>query len=97
MKFLKSIFLLLLLLLIFTNDANAIIVIVPVILIPIVKIAALIVGALATPVISLSVWYLKMKNKPIYFGIIVGISILAILGILISLGIKITNPSRPLY
>ena len=79
------------------TDAKAIIVITPVVLIPIVKIVALVIGTLATPVISLSTFYLKLKKKSVLLGFAVGILILIILGVMITLGFKLINPQRPIY
>lgn len=97
MKLLASFLLFLLFFFSSTKESNAIIIVVPVILIPIVKIVALIITAIATPVLGLSTWYLKLKKKSILFGIFVGMIILILVGLLFTLGIKIVNPSRPLY
>lgn len=97
MKFIISVLLSIIFFLASRSEPKAIIVIVPVILIPIVKIVALIIGAFAIPVVSLSTWYLKLKKKPIYFGILIGLIILIILGITITFGFKLVNPQRPLF
>ena len=72
-----------------TSDANAIVVLTPVVLIPIVKIVALIIGAIATPVISLSAIYYKLNKKPIIRGVLFGILTLIILAELIYFAIDI--------
>ena len=80
------------------SEANAIVVVVPVILIPIVKIVALIIGLLATPIVSLTAIFLRIKkNKSIFYGVIVGILILLALSVIITFGLKFINPDRPIY
>jgi hypothetical protein len=80
-----------------TRDANAIIAIVPVILIPVVSIVVWIIGAITAPVITLSAIYFKMKKRSTVLGIFVGIGILLLLGIVITLIFKLVNPQRPIY
>jgi len=80
-----------------TEESKAIIVVIPVVLIPIVSIVVWIIGALATPVIGLSAFYFKIKNKSPFLGIIIGIGLLILLGIVITLIFKLVNPQRPIY
>lgn len=97
MKVIASVLLFLIIFALSTKEAKAIIVIIPVILIPIVKMVVLIIGALTAPVVGLSVFYSKLKKKPVVFGILVGVFILLFLGLVITIGFKLINPARPLY
>ena len=85
------------LLILFTNEAKAIVVLVPVVLIPIVKILAVIIGAFAVPVVSLSTFFYKIKKKSPIAGMLIGIVLLILLGIIVILILKTVNPQRQLY
>jgi hypothetical protein len=97
MFFLKSFLLSLLFLIFSTKNANAIIVIVPVVLVPIVSIVVWIIGALATPVIALSTFYFKTKKKSPFLGMLFGLGLLLLLGVLITIVFKIINPDRQIF
>ena len=62
MIFVMSILLSIILLVLSIKDAKAIIVVVPIVLIPIVNIVVWIIGALTTPIIALSALFLKLKE-----------------------------------
>ncbi|KKQ92119.1 MAG: hypothetical protein UT58_C0005G0007 [Microgenomates group bacterium GW2011_GWC1_39_7b] len=97
MKLLFSFLILLLLFIFSTREAKAIIVVVPTIIIPIVHIAAWIIGAVATPVLGLSALYFKIKKKSPAVGILFGMGLLVLLGIIITIVFKIISPQRPIY
>ena len=79
------------------TPAKAIIVVIPTILIPVVKIVALIIGAISIPVTSIFGLYFKVKNKPAKNGILLGVFALIILAIVIAFILRIENPARPIY
>ncbi len=82
---------------IFVNETKAIIILPAVILVPIVKIVAIIISGFSLPVIGLSAYFHKISNKPVLRGIFVGMLILIFMGLLITIALKIINPSRPLF
>lgn len=92
-----SILLSIILLVLSIKDAKAIIVVVPIVLIPIVNIVVWIIGALTTPIIALSALFFKIKKKSPVVGVFVGIGLVLLLGILIAIFFKLVNPDRPLY
>jgi hypothetical protein len=92
-----SVFLSLIIFFSFTHTAKAIIVIVPVILIPIVHFLVWIIGALTTPVLALSTLYFKIKKKSPIKGFLFGLGILILLSLLIVLIFKLINPARPIF
>lgn len=83
-------------LLISARSVYAIITVIPVILIPIVNILVWIIGALATPVVGLSVLFFKLKKKPWLHGLITGVVILIVIALIIALLLKYINPDRPI-
>lgn len=97
MKVFVSILLSIFMLVASTKHASAIIVLVPVVLIPIVNIVVWIIGALATPVIALSTIYFKIKKKPPFVGVLIGIGLLLLVGIIVTVIFKWVNPQRPIY
>ncbi|QQG41959.1 MAG: hypothetical protein HYV90_01445 [Candidatus Woesebacteria bacterium] len=91
---------LLLFLVIFTlsvTDAKAIVVLIPVVLIPIVNVVVWVIGAIATPVVGLTALYFKIKKKSPVIGILLGVVLLLLLGLIITIVFKIINPERPIY
>lgn len=80
-----------------TKSTHAIIVIVPVVLIPIVSIVVWIIGAITAPVVALSAMYFKMKKKSPFLGVLVGVVILFVLAIIIAIVLKLINSQRPIY
>lgn len=80
-----------------TSSVNAIIVIIPTVLVPIVHVVVWVIGALAAPVVSLTALYFKMKNKSLLGGILFGIFLLMIIGLLAVIMFKMLDPNRPIY
>ncbi len=97
MVFAASILLFLVIFALSVNDAKAIVVLIPVILIPIVNVVVWIIGAIATPVVGLTTLYFKIKKKSPVIGILIGVVLLLLLGIIITIVFKIINPQRPIY
>lgn len=80
-----------------TKSTHAIIVIVPVVLVPIVSIVVWIIGAITAPVVALSTLYFKAKKRSPIIGFLIGTVILIMLGIVITIMFKLLNPERPIY
>jgi hypothetical protein len=97
MLLIKAFFISTFLFILSTKNANAIIAIIPVVLVPIVSIVVWIIGALTTPVLALTAIYFKLKKKSIYYGVLAGIVILILSAVLIIIILKLANPERPLY
>lgn len=79
------------------SNAYAIIVIIPAVLIPIVNIVVWIIGAISAPIIAMSAFYFKLKNKSVLKGVVIGIALLLIISLLIILIFKLVDPQRPIY
>jgi hypothetical protein len=77
------------------QTAQAIILLPALVLIPIAKIISLIIGALLFPFVGgVAVWG-KISQKPVYKMIAVSIVLLIVVGIVLALGLKLSNPDRP--
>ncbi len=83
-------------LLLFPLEAKAFVILPTLILIPIAKIIALIVGGFTIPTLGLSAFVSKITGKSYVKGIVVGVGILLIVSIILVLILKMLNPSRPL-
>lgn len=80
-----------------TGKVEAIVVIVPTVLIPIVQILAWVIAAITTPVLTLSSLYAKNKNKSFLFGLFIGLVVILIITIIVVVSFKLIDPYRPLY
>lgn len=96
MKTFTSLLLGTLMFILFTDEAGAIIIIPAAILIPIVKLVAIIISGFSLPVVGITTYFHKTSNKSVIKGIFVGLAILIVLAALIAIVLKLMNPSRPL-
>lgn len=97
MKKIASLLLGILIFVFFADESKAIIIIPAVILIPIVKLVAIIISGFTIPIFGITTYFHKLSNKPIIRGIYVSIAILLALATLIAIVLKLMNPSRPLF
>lgn len=96
MRTVLSILLFFPLLFLFASDAHAIVVIPALILIPIAKILAVIVGSFALPVVGIGALVGKIKGNSVAKGIVLGIIALLLLAVIVGIVLVIQNPERPL-
>ena len=94
----KSLIVIVLLLIgsVFPPKVHAIVILPAVILIPIIKIVALVIGSLSVPAVSLSALWSKLFGKPLHIAIAWTIIILLCIGIVLGIYLKIHLPERPL-
>ncbi len=84
-------------LLFFPKPAHAIIFLPALILIPIAKLVALIIGGLSIPALSLGALWSRLTQKSLKRTSIVIVGALVVLAILVAIVLKIENPDRPLF
>jgi hypothetical protein len=87
----------LLLTLVFSQRALAVVFLPPLLLIPIAKLVAIVLGGLALPTLGISTIFSKGNNKAIFKTVLSVLVILAIAGLLVALVLKIQNPLRPWF
>ncbi len=80
----------------FPSDAHAIIFLPALILIPIAKIVAVIIGGLSLPVLGIGGLLGKITKGSAKRGIFIGIGILVVIAIMLLLLLKLFNPQHPL-
>jgi hypothetical protein len=80
-----------------TPRAHAIIFLPAVILIPIAKIVALVIGGFSFPALGLGALWSKLFRTSIKRTLSIIITLLILLGILLVVLLKIYNPDRPLF
>ena len=80
---------------IFPRSAHAIIVFPALILIPIIKIVAVIIGGLTLPTTIIGLITAKIKRKPAIKMLVISLTALVIIGIVLAVFIKIINPYHP--
>jgi hypothetical protein len=83
--------------LIFPKPAHAIIFLPALILIPIAKLVAVIIGGLSIPALSVSAIWSKLTKQSLKKTIVLVIVALIVLAIIVAVILKIENPSRPLF
>lgn len=93
----KSIVVALLLLFLFTKSVNAIVIIIPTVLVSIVSIIVWIITAISLPVVILSTLFFKIKNKSTLKGFLVGLLIVVLIALSLIIFLKVSNPARPFY
>lgn len=81
----------------FAPQAHAIIFLPAIVLIPIAKIVALIVGGFSFPALGVGALWSKLFGKSLRRTISVIIAILVVLGIILAIFFKLHNPDRPLF
>jgi hypothetical protein len=81
---------------VFVDRVDAIIFLPAIILIPIAKIIAVLIGGFSLPVIGASAFVNKITGKSAAKGILYGIIILVVLGVIAAVVLKLVNPDRPL-
>ncbi len=81
---------------VFPPKAEAIVILPAVLLIPIIKIVALVIGSLSVPAVSLSALWSKLFGKPLHLAIAWTIVILLCIGVVLGIILKIHLPERPL-
>lgn len=81
----------------FVPQAQAIIVLPAIVLIPIAKIVALIIGGFAFPALGIGALWSRLSGKSLGKAISVVIAILVILSIILIIFLKLHNPDRPLF
>lgn len=79
------------------KPAHAIIFLPAIILIPIAKIVALIIGGFSFPALGIGALWSKLFRKSLQRTLLIIACALLILGSLIALVLKIYNPERPLF
>lgn len=82
---------------VFVDQVDAIIFLPAIILIPIVKIIAVIIGGFSLPVVAGSAFLNKVKGKSLATGLIQGIVILLLGALILAIILKLVNPDRPLF
>ncbi len=97
MKIITSLLVSIMVFIFFVNEAKAIIIIPAIILIPIVKLVAIIISGFSLPVIGVTAYFHKISNKSVVKGIFIGVGILVIIAVLTAIILKLINPSRPLF
>lgn len=75
---------------------HAIVLLPAVLLIPIIKIVAIVIGSLSVPAISISALWSKLFGKPLHMAIAWTIAILIVIGMLLGVFLKIQLPDRPI-
>src|SRR5258705_13668512 len=78
------------------NDVHAIIFLPALILIPIAKIVAVIIGGLSLPVLSVSGFWGKVTKRSAKRGVFLGIAVLVVISLLLFFVLKFLNPQHPL-
>lgn len=81
---------------VFVDRVDAIIFLPAIILIPIAKIIAVLIGGFSLPVLGASAFVNKITGKSAAKGVLYGIIILLVLGVVAAVVLKLINPNRPL-
>ncbi len=81
----------------FPRPVHAIIFLPALILIPIAKIVAVLIGGLSIPVVSIGALWSRLTKKSLKRTITVIVGILLIIAALVAVILKIENPARPLF
>lgn len=97
MALIISFILVLSVLLVAAPSAHAIIFLPALILIPIAKIVALIIGGFSVPALGIGTIWGKMAGKPVLRIVIAIVVVLVLVGIVLAIALKIHNPDRPLF
>lgn len=97
MKKLAYTWALLISMLVYSQKTYALVFVPPLLLIPIAKLIAVILGGLALPTLGISTIVSKGKKNAILRTLLFFICVLLIVGILTTLFLKIQNPSRPWF
>lgn len=79
------------------KPAYAIIFLPAIVLIPIAKIIAFVMGGLSLPALGIGTLWSKLFGKSLQRTLVVVVSLLIITAVLIALFLKIYNPERPLF
>lgn len=82
--------------LVFVEKVDAIIFIPAIILIPIAKIIAVLIGGFSLPILGASAFVNKITGKSAAKGVLYGIIILVVIGVVAAVVLKLVNPGRPL-
>ena len=93
MRYLLSIPLFLIAFLFSYNSAQAIIVIPALILIPIVKVVAIIIGALSVPTLGISAAIAKIHKKSVYKSLFIGVGILVLVALILIVLLRLVIPN----
>ncbi len=78
------------------RPAHAIVILPAVLLIPIIKIVAIVIGSLSVPAISISALWSKLFGKSLPITIAWTVAVLILIGILLGIFLKIRLPDRPI-
>jgi hypothetical protein len=97
MRWVLSVFIIFILSLFIPHRAHAIIFLPAIVLIPIAKIIALIIGGLSVPVLGLGTLWSKLFKKSLKRTIFVTIIVFAVLLVVLAIFLKLHNPDRPLF
>lgn len=97
MKKLAYTWTLLISMLVYSQKTYALVFVPPLLLIPIAKLIAVILGGLALPTLGISTIVSKGKKNAILRTLLFFICVLIVVGILTTLFLKIQNPSRPWF
>lgn len=97
MKLFFSVIVVLILGTLFAPRAHAIIFLPAIILIPIAKIVALIIGGFSLPAFGLGALWSKLFKKSLKRTIVVVVILLIILAAILVIFLKLYNPDRPLF
>ena len=97
MKWALSVIVILLVSSLFAPQAHAIIFLPAIVLIPIAKIVALIIGGFSFPALGVGALWSKLFGKSLGRTILVIIAILVVLAIILAIFFKLHNPDRPLF
>lgn len=81
----------------FAPGAHALILIPAIVLIPIAKIVALIIGGFTFPALSVGVLWSKLFGKSLGRTICVILAIFVVLAVILAIYLKLHNPERPLF
>lgn len=77
--------------------AHAIIFLPALVLIPIIKIVAILLGALSLPATGVAVLWSKLFGKPLSQTMSRAIVVLLMLAVVVAIGLKLHTPGRPLF
>ena len=77
--------------------AQAIIILPALILIPIAKIIAIVVGGFAFPALGMGVLWNKLFNTPLKKVLVFAFLLLVVIGVCTAVYLKVTTPERPLF
>lgn len=97
MRWILSVIVVFIIGLVFAPQARAIIFLPAIVLIPIAKIIALVIGGFSFPALGIGALWSKLFRKSLRRTIFVIIFVLVILAIILAIFFKLNNPDRPLF